>query len=113
MSENKSSKSKEVINTNRLQKQLNTLKKEVMQQPQLEAAIPARKRMKIAREANYKQVQQHVGKYIPQVKQNREKDFVDFTTSDKILNGNEVKLNSMNQIASNYTEKRIESQLEK
>ena len=34
-------------------------------------------------------------KWIPQVKQNREADYLDFTTSDKLLDGGAVKLNSL------------------
>jgi hypothetical protein len=37
-----------------------------------------------------------MGKWIPQVKHNREADYLDFTTPDVIGEGGGVKLNSLN-----------------
>lgn len=53
-----------------------------------------------------------MSKWIPQVKQNRETDYLDFTTTDVIGEGGGVKLNSMNQIASNLKSNQASSKLE-
>jgi len=44
-------------------------------------------------------VSKHLGKWLPQVKHNREADFLDFTTRDVVGEG--VRLNSLGQIADN------------
>lgn len=85
----------EVINTNRLQKQLKELRKEA-QVTSLTAPLSGRKRLKIEREENYEIVKKQVGKWIPQVKHNREVDQLDFTTRDVIGEGGGVRLNSVN-----------------
>ena len=46
-------------------------------------------------------MKKHMGKWIAQVKQNRESEQLDFTTADKVQDGGAVKLNSLNLIASN------------
>ena len=66
--------------------------------------LTGRKRLKIEREENYGIVKKQVGKWIPQVKHNRETDQLDFTTRDVIGEGGGVRLNSLNQIASNLRE---------
>lgn len=58
-------------------------------------------------------MKKHVSKFIPQVKQNREADQLDFTTRDVIGEGGGVRLNSLNQIASNLRESQATSSLEK
>ena len=102
----------EVINTNRLQKQIKELRKEG-QVTALTAPMSGRKRLKIEREENYEIVKKQVGKWIPQVKHNREVDQLDFTTRDVIGEGGGVRLNSVNQIASNLRENQASSKLEK
>ena len=54
-----------------------------------------------------------MGKWIPQVKHNREVDQLDFTTRDVIGEGGGVRLNSINQIASNLRDSQATSKLEK
>ena len=58
-------------------------------------------------------MKKHVSKFIPQVKHNREADQLDFTTRDVIGEGGGVRLNSLNQIASNLRESQATSSLEK
>ena len=90
-----SGSTQEVINTNRLQKQIKELRKEA-QVTALSAPLSGRKRLKIEREENYEIVKKQVGKWIPQVKHNREVDQLDFTTRDVIGEGGGVRLNSVN-----------------
>ena len=108
----KGAATQEVINTNRLQKQIKELRKEA-QVTSLTAPLRGRKRLKIEREENYEIVKKQVGKWIPQVKHNREVDQLDFTTRDVIGEGGGVRLNSVNQIASNLRENQASSKLEK
>lgn len=102
----------DVINTNKLQKQLKQLRKEV-QATALTTPISGRKRLKIERDANYDIVKKQVNKWIPQVKHNRETDQLDFTTKDVVGEGGGVSLNSLNQIAANLRENQSSSKLEK
>lgn len=102
----------EVINTNRLQKQLKSLRKEA-QVTALTAPLSGRKRLKLERQENYEQVKKQVSRFIPQVKHNREADQIDFTTRDVIGEGGGVRLNSLNQIASNLRESQATTSLEK
>jgi len=88
-------KGDEVINTNRLQKQLKSLRKEA-QVTALTAPLSGRKRLKIERQENYDLVKKQVSRFIPQVKHNREADQLDFTTRDVIGEGGGVRLNSLN-----------------
>ena len=60
----KSGATQEVINTNRLQKQIKELRKEA-QVTSLTAPLSGRKRLKIEREENYEIVKKQVGKWIP------------------------------------------------
>lgn len=46
--------------------------------------------------------QKKLGKFIAQVKTGREEVQTDFTTSDKILHGGGVQLQSVRQIAANH-----------
>jgi len=62
----------------------------------LTVPISGRKRLQIERDANYEQVKKQVGKWIPQVKLNREADQLDLTTRDVIGEGGGVRLNSIN-----------------
>ena len=54
-----------------------------------------------------------IKKYLPQVKAAREEEQHDFTTPDKIRSGGGVNLKSLAQIASNLTENRATSEMEK
>jgi U3 small nucleolar RNA-associated protein 14 len=54
----------DVINTNRLEKQLKSLRKEA-QTTALTAPISGRKRLQIERDANYEQVKKQLNKWIP------------------------------------------------
>jgi len=54
-----------------------------------------------------------IKKYLPQVKAAREEEQHDFTTNDKIRSGGGVNLKSVGQIASNLTENRATSEMEK
>ena len=79
----------------------------------LTAPLSGRKRLKIERQENYEQVKKQVSRFIPQVKHNREADQLDFTTRDVIGEGGGVRLNSLNQIASNLRESQATTSLEK
>jgi len=59
-----SGSNQEVINTNRLQKQIKELRKEA-QVTALTAPMSGRKRLKIEREENYEIVKKQVGQWIP------------------------------------------------
>ena len=102
----------DMINTNRLEKQLKALRKEV-QTTALSVPMSGRKRLKIERDTNYEQVKKQVNKWIPQVKHNREAEYLDFTTVDVIGEGGGVRLNSVNQIANNLKENQPQTALEK
>lgn len=89
------------VNTNKLRKQLKSLKKETEKAPALSAPVSGRKRKKQEMQANYEINKQKLGKWIGQVKRAREEVQTDFTTADKVLDGGGVALNSMVQIAAN------------
>ena len=88
------------------------LRKEAEKNPSLSQPLTGRKRLQIERQENYKQVQKHMTKWIPQVKQNRETEQLDFTTTDVVGEGGGVKLNSLNQIASNLKASHATTKLE-
>jgi hypothetical protein len=89
------------INTTKLRKQFKSLDKEAQKAPALQAPVSGRKRKRQEMEANYNINQKNLGKFIQQVKRGREEAQSDFTTSDKILHGGGVALNSIAQIAAN------------
>ena len=95
-SKGKNGSGAETINATKLEKQIRELRKEAQKNPGLSKPLTGRKRLQIEREENYKQVQKHMAKWIPQVKANRETDKLDFTTRDVIGEGGGVKLNSLN-----------------
>ena len=84
-----SAKNDTVVNAGKLKKQI----KELSRETAVGTPLTGRKRLKIERDENYKQVSKQVAKWLPQIKLNRETDFVDFTTADAV--GESVKLNSL------------------
>ena len=85
----------QVLNTTKLKKQFKKLDKEAQKAPVITAPVSGRKRKRQEMEANYNINAQNLGKYLGQVKRAREQVQSDFTTSDKILHGGGVALNSV------------------
>lgn len=74
---------------------MKSLHKETQKAPALDAPVSGRKRKRQEMEVNYGINQKNLGKFINQVKKAREEVQSDFTTSEKILHGGGVALNSM------------------
>ena len=83
------------VNTNKLRKQIKSLKKEVEKAPVLAVKRSGRKKKLQEMAANYEINQKNLAKYIGQVKRAREEVQSDFTTPDKVLHGGKVVLNSL------------------
>ena len=64
----KKGKVSETINATKLEKQIKELRKEAERNPALSQPLTGRKRLQIERDENYKQVQKHMTKWLPQVK---------------------------------------------
>ena len=89
------------VNTNKLRKQIKSLKKETERAPVLAPQLNGRKKRRQEMALNYDINVQNLRKWIGQVKRAREEVQSDFTTPDKILHGGKVALNSLAQMASN------------
>ena len=83
------------VNTNKLRKQIKSLKKDTEKAPAATAPKSGRKRKLQEMQANYDINQKNLGKFINQVKKAREEVQSDFTTADKLLHGGKVVLNSV------------------
>ena len=53
------------LNTNKLKKQLKSLKKDAKEDPAILKAMPVRKKMKIERQEHYKEAKKEADKWIP------------------------------------------------
>ena len=83
------------VNTNKLRKQLKSLKKESEKAPTLKAPINGRRKKRQEMALNYEINQKNMAKYIGQVKRSREEVQSDFTAPDKVLHGGKVNLQSI------------------
>lgn len=100
-----------VVNTTKLKKQLNNLKRDGSKV--LSAPLSGYKRVKVMREQAQELNSKIVSKFVPQVKANREQQQHDFTTADKLRSGGNVNLKSLGQKAANLTQATASSEMER